>query len=70
MTLADLDLPAMVRADAERFGEELGMREDVLIDHVLETYSPVDGDDHERAREWILAMIKAHADHEDGIEPV
>nr|WP_042675298.1 hypothetical protein [Methylobacterium sp. B34] len=62
MTLDDLDLPATVRADLERIAEELGMSDDILLDHILETYAPAEGDDHERALEGIQALIKAHAD--------
>lgn len=69
MTLDDLDLPTTVRADAERFAEELGMSEDILIDHVRVVYAPAEGDDHERARVGILTMIKAQAEGQDVIDP-
>jgi hypothetical protein len=35
MPLDELGLPATVRADLERIAEELGMSDDILIDHIL-----------------------------------
>lgn len=69
MTLDELGLPATVRADLERVAEELGMSDDILIDHILEVYAPAEGGDHERAHEGIQALIKAHAEGRDVIEP-
>lgn len=36
----------------------------------MEVYAQAEGDDVERARVGIQAMIKAHAKHQGGIEPV
>jgi hypothetical protein len=60
MTLDELDLPATVRADLERIAEELGMSDDILIDHILEVYAPAEGDDHGRLQAGIQALIKVH----------
>lgn len=60
LAFKDLDLTTDIQAEARRIADDLDMSEDVLIDHVLETYAPEDRGqgDSERFQAVIRAMIE------------